>query len=291
MSRILTKALLQVFAILPLYFIRQLGSLLGFLLYIGNSQTRKVTTENIQRCFPEMPSEQQHLLVRQSLAETAKMALEVAPVWMRSVDWVVSRVDNVYGEDLLKAAVNDSRGLIILAPHIGNWEVFSPYLSTIGHMTALYQPPKIPAFDHIIREARERTGADLVPTDRRGVSSLLKALKAGGMTVILPDQVADSGTEHVPFFGLPAHTMTLVSNLINRTGCKVLMGSVLRVEGGFELHFQEPDPAIYDADVTSSLEAMNRSVEACVRQAPSQYQWEYKRFRRPPPGAEKPYRF
>mgnify|MGYP000255754935 CR=1 FL=1 len=291
MSRILTKALLQIFAFLPLYLIRQLGAMLGLLLYIGNSQSRKVTAENIERCFPSMPAEEQDLLVRQSLAETAKMALEVAPVWMRSVSWVVSKITRVHGEDLLTKSVDTPRGLIILAPHIGNWEVFSPYLSTVAHMTALYQPPKIAAFDQIIRAARERTGADLVPTDRRGVSSLLKALKAGGMTVILPDQVADSGTEHVPFFGQPAHTMTLVSNLVNRTGCQVLMGSVLRVQGGFELHFQEPDPAIYDPELVRSLEAMNRSVEACVMQAPAQYQWEYKRFRRPPPGAEKPYRF
>jgi len=78
---------------------------------------------------------------------------------------------------------------------------------------------------------------------------------------------------------------------MNRTGCKVIMGFVQRVPGGFELHFENADPEIYSENLSVSLAAMNRSVENCVRQVPEQYQWEYKRFRRPPEGSEKPYRF
>lgn len=291
MSRILIKVLLQLFAFLPLGLNRQIGSLIGFMLYVADSQARKVSAENIRRCFPEMSIDDQDLLVRKSLVETGKMALEVAPVWMRPWSWVSQRIKGLEGDALLKTAIERPEGLIIVVPHLGNWEVFAPYLSSFTHMTALYQPPKIAAFDDIIRRARERAGSTLVPTDRKGVAALLKALKAGGLTVILPDQVPDSGREHVPFFGHPAQTMTLVSNLVNRTGCKVLMGFALRVRGGFELRFQEPDPEIYSEDLLVSLEAMNRSVEACVLQAPAQYQWEYKRFRRPPAGVEKPYRF
>ncbi len=291
MSKFLIKALLQVFAIMPLWMNRQFGSLLGLVGAVTGTQASKVTAENIRRCFPKLSELEQDHLIRSSLVETGKMGLEVAPVWLRPWSWVSSKIVAVEGETLLKDCIEDERGVIVLAPHIGNWEVLGPYLSNLTHMTALYQPPKIAAFDDIIRESRERMGATLVPTDRKGVMGVLKALKKGGLTVILPDQVPDSGAEHVPFFGLPASTMTLLSNLIQRTGSRVVMGFVLRVRGGFELHFQEPDPEIYSDELMESLKAMNRSVEACVLQAPSQYQWEYKRFRRPPPGVEKPYQF
>jgi len=291
MSSLLIKALLQLFAFMPLWLNRQIGTLLGLALYVLNGQTRKVSAENIVRCFPEMSAEAQDILVRNSLVETAKMSLEVAPVWLRPWSWLEPKIRSIKGESLLKDAVQAPEGLVVLVPHLGNWEVFAPYFSSFTHLTALYQPPKIPAFDRIIREAREKMGASLVPTNRKGVAALLKSLKTGGLTIILPDQVADTGTQHVDFFGHPAHTMTLVSNLMNRTGCKVIMGFVQRVPGGFELHFENADPEIYSENLSVSLAAMNRSVENCVRQVPEQYQWEYKRFRRPPEGSEKPYRF
>lgn len=69
------------------------------------------------------------------------------------------------------------------------------------------------------------------------------------------------------------------------------MGYVKRVRGGFELVFAEPDAGIYSEDAITSLTAMNRSVEACVADAPAQYQWEYKRFKKQPEGMEKRYVF
>jgi KDO2-lipid IV(A) lauroyltransferase len=54
--------------------------------------------------------------------------------------------------------------------------------------------------------------------------------------------------------------------------------------GGFKLVFTEADDAIYADDLQQSLAGLNRSIEAVVRVAPEQYQWEYKRFKRQPPG-------
>ena len=291
MQSLLIKALLNSFAILPLWLSRQFGSLIGSYHIIARSGPYRVTEENIARCYPKMAEEERQLLVQKSLAETGKMATEVAAIWTRPWSWVERKILKVHGEDKLMAAIEAPEGLILLTPHIGNWEILGPYVSQLTDMTALYQPPKLPAMDSFIRESRERMGATLVPTDRRGVSALLKALKKGGLTIILPDQVADGGSQHAPFFGHPAQTMTLVSNLLNRTGAKVLMCLPLRVRGGFEIHVVEPEEAIYSEDLATSLAAMNLSIEKGITLAPAQYQWEYKRFRRPPEGQPKPYVF
>ena len=225
------------------------------------------------------------------MLETGRVAAELPLVWVKPYVWLESRIINTRQSELLDQALKNEAGLVLLLPHLGNWEIFGPYIARMTDMTALYQPPKLAAMDDLIRHSREREGAKLVPTNNKGVMALFKVLKAGGTTIILPDQVpAEEAGEFAPFFGVPALTMTLVHGLVKRTGCQVLMGYALRVQGGFELVFEEPDSGIYSEDPQVSLTAMNRSVEACVKACPSQYQWEYKRFRKQPPGEAKFYR-
>lgn len=275
---------------LPLPVGRFLGGRLGWLSYFLNSEGTCITRINLRRCYPDLPASACEALVKQSMIETGRLGTELPAVWVKSGDWVVERVQRVQNQELLDKYLGQESGLVLLVPHLGNWEVFGPWLPRLTPLTALYQPPRIAAMDSLIRESRERHGAKLVPTDRRGVMALFKSLKAGGTTLILPDQVPDKGAgEHAPFCGVPALTMTLVHSLIERTGCRVLMAYAKRVAGGFELVFQEPDQGIYSADQQTSLVAMNRSVADCVADCPSQYQWEYKRFKKQPASMEKIY--
>ena len=60
-------------------------------------------------------------------------------------------------------------------------------------------------------------------------------------------------------------------------------------ELGFKVIIKPADTAIYGSDLIESASALNRSVENCVNEARSQYQWEYKRMRHRPPGEINPY--
>lgn len=285
-----SRGLTRFIGSLPLWLNRSLGAGLGRLGCATNSQAAKVTRINYQLCFPGLTEQELEQSIKQSMVETGRVGTEMPAVWLKPYSWLASRIINVKGRELLDQRLEEEPGLIVLAPHFGNWEVFGPYLTHSTTLTALYQPPKLAAMESLIREARERWRADLVPTNRKGVMALFKALKAGGTTIILPDQVPDQGAgEFAPFYGVPALTMTLVHNLIKRTGSRVVMAYALRVPGGFDVVFEEPDEEIYSEDTQTSLAAMNRSVEACVNACPSQYQWEYKRFKKQPEGSPKVY--
>lgn len=145
----------------------------------------------------------------------------------------------------------------------------------------MYLPPENPAMAEMVRAGRILWGSDLVPADISGVRAVLKALKHGKLVAVLPDQVPkQAGAEFAPFFGQPALTMTLASNLLQKTGARAVLSVALRLpDGGFRLVYREPDPELYDVDSARSLAALNRSVEALVREQPEQYQWEYKRFK------------
>lgn len=276
---------------LPLGFSRSLGRTVGRLLWLINGREAKVTKRNLEMCFPELSEEERLKLAKQSLLETGVMMLETPAVWMRDMQWLKQRVVEVEGSELVDEALAKGKGMVLIAPHLGNWEVVGLYAATLGTITSLYEPPKNAEVGAIIQTSREKSGAKLVPTDRRGVMKLLKAIKAGGISGILPDQVPGDGAgELVDFFGRPAYTMTLLCNLVQKTGCQALVSYAQRVPGGFKLVFKQPCDELYSEDSKLSLEGLNRSVEQAVREIPSQYQWEYKRFKCFEEGYQDPYR-
>ncbi len=287
----LALAFLKLSATLPLWLSRGLGRLSGQIAYWGKGKSCAVTAENLHLCFPHLSAAERDQLVRRSLIETGQMMMETGAVWLRDYDWVKSKILKVHNSELLHKGLDDERGLVLLAPHLGNWEVLGLYLSEVADVTSLYEPPAMKTLEPVIRQSREKVGAKLVPTNRKGVVALMKTIKAGGFTAILPDQVPDaSGGKFAPFYGVPALTMTLVNSLRQRSGCQVIAGYAERVKGGFEIHFLEADNGIDSDDDTEALAAMNRSVEKCVDQIPAQYQWEYKRFRKQPEGLPKRYK-
>ena len=149
-------------------------------------------------------------------------------------------------------------------------------------------------FDPIIKNARERSGAKLVPTDVLGIKQLYKTLQSGNIIGILPDQEPDSkkGAVFAPFFTVPALTMLLVNRLVRRTGAKVVFCYAERLAAGrgFHIHFRSAADGISAADPELAARTLNLGVEACVRQLPDQYQWSYKRFKEQPAGRITPYK-
>ncbi|MFT5577392.1 MAG: KDO2-lipid IV(A) lauroyltransferase [Paraglaciecola psychrophila] len=288
----LLHTVLRMLALLSLSLAATLGRLIGAGLWRLNGRARSISEINLALCLPELSNTERALLARQSLAHLGTLALELGGSWCWPSDDVLGQVVEVEGLQLMTAAQDSGRPVVVLAPHLGNWEVLGLYMAQHFAVTALYQPPALEAMDTIMYSARSRNGSTLVPTNLRGVKALLKALGRGEVTVILPDQVpARNGGEFAPFFGIDTLTATLPLNLIERTAATVVVAAMLRLEGGgYRLLIRSVDEAIYGADRAAALAAMNAGVEALVREAPQQYQWEYKRFRRLAPGLQQPYK-
>lgn len=289
----LAPTLFKLLALLPLGALRALGSAVGLLMWLLNGRAAKVTRENIALCFPELSPAEQTTLTRQSLQETAKTAMEAGAIWRHSWEWLQGKIVAMEGDEILRAKLADGKGVLVLAPHHGNWEVVAPYLASVANLTAMYQPLDNPKMDELVLAGRSKLNITMAPTNRKGVMMLFKAMQGGTIVGVLPDQVPapESGGEIAPFFGQPALTMTLVQGLIQRTGCAVCSCYAERVAGGFKLVVIEADEQIYSAEPVTSVTGLNASVAACVRRAPAQYQWEYKRFRRLPEPYPKRYQF
>lgn len=259
-----------------------MASALGPIIYRFNKREREVTERNLTVVYPDLANAERQTLARQSLRHSTATMLELGHAWMAEPSKVEASILTVQGRDKLDNARSEGRGVIVLAPHFGNWEVLNFWLSSHFPFTAMYEPPKITALDPVIRHGRERMGASLVPTNPRGVAALLKALKRSEAIGILPDQEPDWGSGvFAPFFGRDAYTATLLPKLVARTQARVVTGVALRVPGkGFAIHFLDADERVYSPDDQTSATGVNASVEAAIDLEPAQYQWEYKRYRK-----------
>lgn len=287
----LLTVVLGALARLPFPWVQALGAGLGWLSARVPNPHRAITRRNLALCFPELSRQARRDLARASLVEAGKTLTETMAIWLGPATRAQLVVE-VHGETALQAALAGDRGAIICSPHLGSWEIAGLYLGSRYPMTSMYRPPRQRAFEHIVRQARERTGAQLVPTDAAGIRALYQGLKQGRLIGILPDQdPRDPKGAFAPFFGIQANTMSLVSRLAHKTGVPVFFTFAERLPRGrgFRLHILPAPDGIADADLTVAATALNQGVEQCIRLVPAQYQWNYKRFRTRPKGEPRVY--
>ncbi len=184
--------------------------------------------------------------------EIGKSATELAWALFRPVDEVVGLVKSRTGWDEVERLRDAGRPVIFVTPHLGSYDLAGRYLwGKLPGMMAMYRPHKVAvARSPDPRGPRPRLGTATRPTrDRRrspGVRKVLKHMRAGGCTIMLPDQVPGVGEgEWVEFFGRPAYTMTLVGRLQQASDAAVVFYFAERQARGegYIVHFPSPLPS------------------------------------------------
>ena len=262
-----------------------------------DAREARVTRRNLELAMPRLDDAARTDLHRGILRTTARQALETLRMWTRPAARNLADIVEIHGEDLFDAALADgrgpaSRGLIVAAPHMGNWELLNQWLAMKTPLAILYRPPESVVGEAFLRRVRANAGGQVeqVRAEAAGVRTLLRRLQKGGVVGILPDQQPKAGDgEFAPFFGRPALTMTLLGRLAARSDARVLIAWCERLPDSsppkFVLHVQDAPDAIADADPRLAVSALNATIEAIARRDLVQYQWTYKRYTLRPPGS------
>ena len=264
--------ILRGFASLPHGWLMAMGALIGRLHVVFRSRAYRVTQTNLELCYPEMSDPDRTRLVSASLIATATTMMETPAAWLGNPVRVDRWITDVNGEALLHDAIDSGEGVLLLLPHLGNWELANVYFANRLPSTGLYQPPKQPALRHVMNKVRRNLGNEIVPTSRSGLTTLFRRLGEGKVVVVLPDQVPAAG-EFVPFFGHDALTDRLVMRLILKSKPRVLAGAMIRGhDGGFTMHFMTADEGVYNTNPKLALTAINQSIKHYIQLTPAQYQ-------------------
>lgn len=269
--------MLRLVARLPLPLLHALGATFGWIAYLCAPRYRKYLKHNIGASGLGGAR-----LRAAAVIESGKCLLETPAVWLRPLPQVAGLVRDTRGWEHVEQGARRGKGVIIMTPHIGCWEIVGQYVASRMPITVMYSSPKIRALESVMRAGRGRGAAmTSVPADLSGVRAMLKALRRGQAVGVLPDQVPGGGDgEWVDFFGRPAYTMTLIGRISEQTGAPVLLCHAQRLPWGRGYRFAaEPLPAPRPEE--SPVRALNRSLEDLIRRYPEQYLWGYNRYKVP----------
>lgn len=262
----------------------RLGAWLGDLLWWTVVPRRRVTLANLRACFPQMPEAERVRIARACFRNIARGALDHSVLW-RGDEAAVTRYIRVEGAAHALAAGN--RPLIMIAPHFVGLDAGGIRFNTLARGISIYSKQKNPVWDAWLLKGRQRFN-DPVLVARQGVDmrAVIRTVKDGLPLYYLPDMdLGATNSVFVPFFGVPAATIPMVSRIARLTGARVVMAVTEMTDDGYVLHFEPPWTDFPGASVEEDTARMNRELERWVLRMPEQYLWTHKRFKTRPPGA------
>jgi KDO2-lipid IV(A) lauroyltransferase len=285
----LAVAALWALHFLPLPILARLGSAFGDLLYGLGRERRRVCLTNLARCFPEMAESERKLMARAHFRAFARAVLERSLLWWASRERI-SRLVRVSGLEHVLA--ERGRPLLLLAPHFVGLDAGFTRLSCEVDMAGIYARQKSAAMDAALLRGRTRFGRQLGFSRQDGVRRAILAIKEGIPFYYLPDlDYGPRDAVFVPFFGVPAATITGLPRMARLTGARVVpcISRMLPGGAGYELRCYPAWENFPSDDIVADTRRMNAFIEERVREMPEQYFWTHKRFKTRPPGEAKWY--
>jgi KDO2-lipid IV(A) lauroyltransferase len=288
MTRI-ALGLLWLLHFLPLSMLAPVGRALGMVFYAISRERRNVALTNLKLCFPEWSDDRRRRAARAHFQGVGRGLIEHGILWWSSRARV-QRLVRIEGLEHWEAV--RGRPAIWLAPHFVGMDMGGVRLGTDYEVVSVYSQQKDPAFDAILWRGRTRFVMPKLFSRQQGIRGVVRAIRDGFPFYYLPDMdFGERDSMFVPFFGVPAATITGLSRIARLAGALVVPAVTRQLPGGkgYVLRFYPAWENFPSADVEVDTRRMNAFIEARVREMPEQYYWLHKRFKTRPEGEAKFY--
>jgi len=244
---------------------------------------RHVTLVNLRACFPELSEAERRRMGRLTYRNLARAALDHSVLWNADRKEILAYI-KVEGEQYLLDPAN--RPVIVIAPHFVGLDAGGVRANTLVRGASIYSRQRNPVWDEWLLRARKRF-SDPVLLPRQGIDmrAVIRTVKQGLPLYYLPDMdLGPTNSVFVPFFGVRAATIPMVSRIARMTDARVMMAVTEMTDEGYTLHFEPPWQDFPGASVDEDTTRMNRELERWVLRMPTQYFWTHKRFKTRPEG-------
>jgi KDO2-lipid IV(A) lauroyltransferase len=261
---------------------RQFGAMLGALAFRLARSRREAARTNIRLCLPELDAGAREALLRANFRDVGIGLLEFARAWWGDAAPMRASVQ-IEGLDILQRLQAEGRGVLMVSGHFMTLEMCGRLLCEQVPLAGMYRRHRSPVMEWAVLRGRLRyASAMFANSDTR---SVLRHLKRGGFLWYAPDQdMRGKDTVFAPFFGIPAATITATHQFARLTGCAVVPFFHRREGDRYVLRIGEPLTPFPSEDAVADSAAVNAAIESMVREAPSQYLWLHRRFKRQPEG-------
>jgi KDO2-lipid IV(A) lauroyltransferase len=264
------------------------GGTLGRLAYRPVGIRRGVVERQIAAALPDRTPAEVRQIARRAYDSLGRTSIEAATIAGTGPGELLSRFSSVTGWEHLEAARALGRGAILVAGHLGNWELGAAYFAARGVPTsAIARRMANPLFDDYLQGTRRALDVEVIHDDA-AVHRTPRALRENRVVGFLCDQDGlGLASTYVTFFGRPARTPRGPAVFALRLGVPVLFAAPIRQDDGrYALHI-EPVPITRtgdrDADIDAIVQTYTSQLEGWVRRHPEQYFWHHRRWKRQPP--------
>ena len=285
----LALALMWLLHFLPLSWLAPLGIAFGRLLFALAGERRRVALINLRLCFPAMSEAARIDLARRHFEAFGRSFLERGLLWWASPTRLKELV-RIEGLENFQALAG--RPVILLVPHFIGLDMGGTRIMLEFNIVSIYANQKNLLFNAALLKGRSRFGGSTLLSRQEGTRKAIKAMRAGKPFYYLPDMdYGERDTIFVPFFGVPAATITGLSRLARISGAAVLPVITRMLPGGAG-YVVEIEAAWQDfpgTNIAADTRRMNAFIEAEISRMPEQYLWLHKRFKTRPPGEKSPY--
>jgi KDO2-lipid IV(A) lauroyltransferase len=268
---------------LPQRVLLWLAALLSLLLWPVLGSRRRIAAINLRLCFPELSDAQRGRLLRANQRETIMGGLELIRCWY-APSKALAGLAHIEGLARLHEAMADGHGVLLLTGHFTSTELAVRMLAEAAGkpVTGVVRRNNSSCLEATFEKARSRVGTTVAKKDVRG---MLRTLQKGGLMAYSADQNFTYQNAFVPFFGVPAATLTSTPDLARRGRARVLpFWFHRRADGRYHLQVEAMWPGWLEASEEEAAATYMRELEAVVRQHPEQYLWVHRRFKTRPPG-------
>jgi KDO2-lipid IV(A) lauroyltransferase len=281
--------LLWLLHFLPFRALVWIGTTLGSLLYLIAAERRRVGAINLKLCFPDLSDEARKKLLREHFRMFSRGLIERTILWWSSAEYISSLI-RVEGTEHFEA-VKDKPS-ILLTPHFVGMDVGGQWIAQHTDKVCMYANQKNRYLTELLLKKRARFRNQRLYSRQQGLRPILKGMRAGMPFIYPPDQ--DQGIKDgafIPFFGVPAATMTSVARIAQMAGAKVVPSITRLLPGGagYVLTFYPAWENYPSGDDIADTRRVNEFIEDRVREMPEQYFWLHKRFKTRPEGEERFY--
>jgi Kdo2-lipid IVA lauroyltransferase/acyltransferase len=280
-------ALLKLLSLLPVSINHLIGDALGWLAYHLPIERKKVVDVNLRLCFPELSETQLKDLALRNWKLFGRSITERAYLWLGSKS-LIKKMVQVQSDINL----NDGRKRLFFSMHLMGIEAglvgASLYLSENGIKSpiTLYIKMKNDFFDQRIKLWRERFGAKMM-LRQQNAREFIRAIKMHEPIVISPDMdLGKQDSVFVPFFGVPACTVTSLSRFAKLTGAEVcpIITTLNADKKTYTVHIGKPLENFPSTDEVADTLRLNQFFEEQIKPRPEEYYWLHKRFKNRPEG-------
>jgi len=263
------------------------GARLALLGYWPLRIRRAVVTRHLDACFPELSDAERRALVRATYEHLGRVGMESILLSRLGPESMHALFEGVDGRTIIDRARDEKQGLVLVAGHLGNWELSGAYLAALGLPVAAVAKRQLnPLADAFVTRTRRRLGMTVVYDDE-AVRRLPRLLRDGYGIGLLSDQAGKGAATFVPFFGRPARTPRGAAVFALRFNAPMVFVLAARQPSGrYLLHLEEVEVARtgdLEADVDTTTARFTAVLERWVRRYPGQYLWAHRRWKRQPP--------